>query len=63
MIAGGGGDASFYGPVASMLADEFRVITYDRRANSRSTRNEPQNFVFASARFALIPKVENVGFG
>ena len=44
MISGGGGDAGFYGPVASMLADEFRVITYDRRANSRSTRHEPQNF-------------------
>jgi len=54
MIAGGGGDAGFYGPVASMLADEFRVITYDRRANSRSTRNEPQNFeVGQQARDAL----------
>jgi pimeloyl-ACP methyl ester carboxylesterase len=54
MISGGGGDAGFYGPVASMLADEFRVITYDRRANSRSTRNEPQNFeVSQQARDAL----------
>ena len=54
MISGGGGDAGFYGPVASMLADELRVITYDRRANSRSTRNEPQNFeVSQQARDAL----------
>ena len=54
MISGGGGDAGFYGPVASMLADEFRVITYDRRGNSRSTRNEPQNFaVGQQARDAL----------
>jgi len=54
MISGGGGDAGIYGPAASMLADEFRVITYDRRANSRSTRNEPQNFeVSQQARDAL----------
>jgi pimeloyl-ACP methyl ester carboxylesterase len=54
MISGGGGDAGFYGPVASMLADEFRVITYDRRANSRSSRNKPQNFeVSQQARDAL----------
>ncbi|TDF94773.1 alpha/beta fold hydrolase [Paenibacillus piri] len=44
MISGGGGDAGFYSYVADILADEFQVITYDRRGNSRSTRNEPQNF-------------------
>jgi pimeloyl-ACP methyl ester carboxylesterase len=54
MISGGGGDAGFYGPVASMLANAFRVITYDRRANSRSSRKEPQNFeVSQQARDAL----------
>jgi hypothetical protein len=26
------------------ILDEFRVITYDRRASARSTMNEPQNF-------------------
>jgi pimeloyl-ACP methyl ester carboxylesterase len=30
--------------VADILSDEYKVITYDRRGNSRSTRNEPQNF-------------------
>lgn len=44
MISGGGGDAGFFSLVANILADEYKVITYDRRANSRSTRNEPQNF-------------------
>lgn len=54
MIAGGNGDAGFYTYVADMLADEYQVITYDRRGNSRSTRNEPQNFeVSQQARDAV----------
>jgi pimeloyl-ACP methyl ester carboxylesterase len=44
MIAGGGGDARIYSFVAQILSDEYKVITYDRRANARSTRNDPQNF-------------------
>jgi pimeloyl-ACP methyl ester carboxylesterase len=44
MIPGAGGDADRYTLVAEILSDEYKVITYDRRANSRSTINEPQNF-------------------
>jgi pimeloyl-ACP methyl ester carboxylesterase len=44
MIAGGGGDGGAYSSVADILSDEFKVITYDRRANSRSTMNHPQTF-------------------
>jgi pimeloyl-ACP methyl ester carboxylesterase len=44
LIPGAGGDADRYTRVAEILADEYKVITYDRRANSRSTMNEPQNF-------------------
>ncbi|GIP33623.1 alpha/beta fold hydrolase [Paenibacillus sp. J2TS4] len=44
MIPGGNGDAGFYTYVTGILADEYQVITYDRRGNSRSTRNDPQNF-------------------
>lgn len=44
MIPGGQGDAGFYSDVAEILSDEYQVITYDRRGNSRSTRNEPVNF-------------------
>src|SRR4051812_10457044 len=44
MISGGGGDAGFFSLVADMLSDEYKVITYDRRGNSRSSRNDPQNF-------------------
>ncbi len=44
LIPGAGGDADRYTAVAEILADENKVITYDRRANARSTINEPQNF-------------------
>lgn len=37
-IPGGTVDATHYAAVADLLADEFRVVTYDRRANSRSPR-------------------------
>ena len=44
MIPAGGGDGDYYSAVADILSDEFKVIIYDRRANSRSTMNDPQNF-------------------
>ena len=44
LITGAGGDAGVYTSVAEILADEYKVITYDRRANGRSTLHEPQNF-------------------
>jgi pimeloyl-ACP methyl ester carboxylesterase len=44
MIPGGSGDAAWYSRVADILADEYKVITYDRRANGRSTTAKPQNF-------------------
>ena len=47
MIPGGSGDGRMYSLVANILSDEYKVITYDRRANARSTGNEPQNFDIA----------------
>jgi pimeloyl-ACP methyl ester carboxylesterase len=44
MIPPAGGDGWHYALVADILADEYKVITFDRRANARSTMNEPQNF-------------------
>jgi pimeloyl-ACP methyl ester carboxylesterase len=38
LIAGAGGDAGYFARPAELLADEFTVITYDRRGNSRSPR-------------------------
>lgn len=37
-IAGAGGDGAVFTEVAERLADEFTIITYDRRGNSRSPR-------------------------
>lgn len=36
-IAGGGGDAMRYAPISRILANEYTVVSYDRRCNSRST--------------------------
>ena len=44
MISPGGGDGWQYSFVAEILADEYKVIAFDRRANGRSTMNHPQNF-------------------
>jgi pimeloyl-ACP methyl ester carboxylesterase len=39
-IAGATGDSGHFQRVAEFLSDEFTVVTYDRRANSRSPRPE-----------------------
>lgn len=44
MISGAGGAAGDYAQVADRLADQFKVITYDRRGCSRSTRLDGDNF-------------------
>ncbi len=36
-IAGAGGSGMSYGSIARILADEYTVITYDRRSNGRSS--------------------------
>lgn len=41
-ISGATGDAGHWTDVADALADEFTVVSYDRRANSRSPR--PENY-------------------
>ena len=44
LIAGGGGDGDLYLPLADALPDSFMVITYDRRANARSSMNHSDQF-------------------
>jgi pimeloyl-ACP methyl ester carboxylesterase len=38
LVMGATGDAGHFATVADQLADEFTVLTYDRRGNSRSSR-------------------------
>lgn len=44
-ISGASGDAGYWTTVADALAGEYTVLTYDRRANSRSPR--PENWTAA----------------
>src|SRR5262245_14413426 len=44
LIPPAGGDGWLYAAMAPLRADTYKVITYDRRANARSTMNTPQNF-------------------
>ncbi|MEO3938938.1 alpha/beta hydrolase [Dermatophilaceae bacterium Soc4.6] len=48
MIPGSPGDSGHLVPVAELLADEFTVVTYDRRGNSRSPR--PPRWTSTSTR-------------
>lgn len=41
-ISGGGGTAPRFAPISSMLKDEYTVVRYDRRCNSRSTGDKTQ---------------------
>jgi pimeloyl-ACP methyl ester carboxylesterase len=40
LVPGAGGDAGQYHELAELLAAEHRVVSYDRRANSRTSRPE-----------------------
>jgi len=61
MIAPGGGDGWQYSFVADILADEYKVITYDRRANARSTTNVPQNFEISQQSRDAVAVLRAVG--
>lgn len=61
MIPPGGGDGWQYAFVADILADEYKVITYDRRANSRSTMNYPQNFEIGQQSRDAVAVLQAVG--
>jgi pimeloyl-ACP methyl ester carboxylesterase len=61
MIAPGGGDGWQYSFAADILADEYKVITYDRRANSRSTMNDPQNIEISQQSRDAVAVLRAVG--
>jgi pimeloyl-ACP methyl ester carboxylesterase len=48
LIVGGGGDHAYYDGLAAGLADQYTVLTYDRRGNSRSRlHGDPAPLVMA----------------
>jgi pimeloyl-ACP methyl ester carboxylesterase len=52
-ITGGGGDAGYYAGLSQLLAPAYRVVSYERRGNSRSTgRPEGEMSVPQQARDA-----------
>ncbi len=61
MIPPAGGDGWQYSYVADILADEYKVITYDRRANARSTMNFPQNFEISQQSRDAVAVLNAVG--
>src|SRR5262245_47996556 len=61
LIPGGGGDGGSYSLIADILSDQFKVITYDRRANARSTMNFPQNFEISQQSRDAVAVLRAVG--
>jgi pimeloyl-ACP methyl ester carboxylesterase len=61
MISGGSVDAGYYSFAADILSDKYQVITYDRRGNSRSSRNDPQNFEISQQARDAVAVLRAVG--
>jgi pimeloyl-ACP methyl ester carboxylesterase len=61
MIPGGGGDAGYFTAVAERLADRFRVVTYDRRGNSRSLLDWPGDYSVAQQTDDAVRLLDNFG--
>jgi pimeloyl-ACP methyl ester carboxylesterase len=62
LITGGMGDAGFYSSAADILSNEFTVLNYDRRCNSRSTGDRRIDMTVsqqASDAAAIIKAIRN----
>lgn len=62
MISGGGGYADFYSLTADILSDEYTVITYDRRGNSRSAKRDLKNFEISQQSRDAAALINSAGF-
>jgi DNA-binding transcriptional MerR regulator/pimeloyl-ACP methyl ester carboxylesterase len=63
LITGGGGDCAYYAAIASILASEYTVMTYDRRGNSRShLRNGPVKITIAEQSADAVAVLRACGF-
>ena len=64
LISGGGGDAGNYSDIADSLADEYTVLTYDRRGNSRSRlRADPTKLRMVEQSADALAVLEHNGMG
>lgn len=64
LVVGGGGDCGYYDGLASRLAGEFTVISYDRRGNSRSPlRGDPAPIVLAAQSADALAVLDANGIG
>lgn len=61
LIPPAGGDGWHYAKVAEILAGEYKIITFDRRANARSTMNDPQNFEMSQQSRDVVAVLRAVG--
>ena len=63
LVSGAGGDAGYYSDVAELLADTFKVITYDRRCNSRSTGSREEKMTVQQQAEDAFQVVSSLGDG
>lgn len=61
LIAGGGGDGDLFLPLADKLFSQYKVITYDRRANASSTMNHPDQFSLKQQAEDAVALLQEVG--
>ena len=61
LITGGIGDAGFYSSAANILANEFTVLNYDRRCNSRSTGDRSIDMTVAQQARDAIAIIKAMG--
>jgi pimeloyl-ACP methyl ester carboxylesterase len=63
LIAGGGGDCGYFSALASILADDYTVLTYDRRGNSRSPLHQaPASIEIAEQSADAVAVLQACGF-
>lgn len=63
LITGGGGDAGYYSTLADLLAQQFTVLTYDRRGNSRSLlQHDPVSITLAGQSADALAVLQACGF-
>lgn len=63
LIHGAMEDAGFYSSAAQILADKFKVVTYDRRCNSRSSGDRSADMSVAQQARDTASIIETIGDG